>query len=139
MKTIVIGVGNPICSDDGVGIVVAKRLAERMCAEFAESVGGFEILNEILGYDRAIIVDSIRAGEVGEVYKIEMEPSEPSLSHSVGIFEVVETANRAGLHLPEIEIYGVGVKDGSFGEVLSIPEEKIEEAVTKIADEARDS
>jgi len=70
MRTLVIGMGNPILCDDAVGI----RLAREMRARFDEtpgtgadvdfiedcSVGGLNLLDLVIGYDRLIVFDSIR-------------------------------------------------------------------------------
>ena len=54
-----LGLGNPILTDDGVGIYVARAVAERGQQEgvsFAEtSVGGLRLLDVIGGYERIII------------------------------------------------------------------------------------
>jgi len=76
LKTLVLGMGNTILSDDGVGIYVVRELAERLEREdvdFAEgSVGGMRILDIVGGYKRVIMVDAIqtREGRPGEIYRL---------------------------------------------------------------------
>ena len=64
VKTLVVGLGNPILTDDGVGIYVARAAAERCQRDnvtFAEaSVGGMRLLDVLKGYERVIMVDAIQ-------------------------------------------------------------------------------
>lgn len=80
MRTLVLGLGNPILSDDGVGIHVVRAVAARLastasrpdvsCAE--ASVGGLRLLDIIAGYDRVILVDAIQmpGGKPGQIYRL---------------------------------------------------------------------
>jgi hydrogenase maturation protease len=65
-RTLLLGMGNPILSDDAIGIRLAGRLKERLKdipgLDMVEdcSVGGFNLLEIIEGYGRLIVLDSIR-------------------------------------------------------------------------------
>jgi hydrogenase maturation protease len=64
MKTIVIGIGNTLLTDDGVGVYVARELAlkmkDRPDITVIESFNaGLELIEKLTGYDRAILIDSI--------------------------------------------------------------------------------
>ncbi len=73
-KTLVLGLGNPILTDDGVGIHVVRALGAHSippdvtCAE--ASVGGLRLLSVIEGYERLIIVDAIQStgGRAGQIF-----------------------------------------------------------------------
>lgn len=62
-KTLILGLGNPILTDDGVGIRVVRALSGRTLppeVSFAEAgVGGLRLLETIAGYERVILVDAI--------------------------------------------------------------------------------
>ena len=79
MKTLVLGIGNPILGDDGIGFHVAQELAREIKDENVEvkytSIDGFNLLDLIVGYDKVIIIDAIitKDGEVGEIYKLRPE------------------------------------------------------------------
>jgi hydrogenase maturation protease len=65
MKTLVLGLGNPILTDDKVGIHVVRAAAGHCSpangVTFAEaSVGGLRLLDLLAGYDRAVMVDAIQ-------------------------------------------------------------------------------
>ncbi|MFH1524024.1 MAG: hydrogenase maturation protease [Chloroflexota bacterium] len=68
MKTLVIGLGNPILGDDGVGwrVVeeVAQKTANRPEVEVDRvSLGGLSLMERLNGYERAILVDAIFTGQ----------------------------------------------------------------------------
>ena len=67
MKTLVLGLGNPLIGDDSVGLrVVAElksRLAERTDWELSEDYwGGLRLMERMIGFERAIVVDAIQTG-----------------------------------------------------------------------------
>lgn len=87
MKVLVLGVGNPILSDDGVGIHVARELMKRKLPgidveELAAS--GLELLDVVRGYDKVIIIDAIQTtkGKPGELHILEEKDFEKSIHGS---------------------------------------------------------
>src|SRR4030042_3445653 len=83
MKIIVLGIGNPILSDDGVGIHVAQQIKQRVknpevTVEEALT-GGMNLLDLILGYDKAIIIDAVKTntGRTGEVKRYRLTDLSP--------------------------------------------------------------
>lgn len=141
-KTLVLGLGNPILSDDAVGIRVAKelkaRLADQPHVHLGEAnVGGLRVLDVIVGYDKLILIDSIKLpdGKPGELYRLTPDDlsftARASSPHDVNFATALEIGKRQGLQLPaQIEIYAIGVEDDrTFGETLS-PE--VEKAVPAI-------
>ncbi|MBI5956091.1 MAG: hydrogenase maturation protease, partial [Chloroflexi bacterium] len=79
MKILVLGLGNPILSDDSVGWKVAEAVRQRVdCANVTvqeTSLAGLSLLDLLVGYDRAILVDAIRTedGRPGSVYVLAPE------------------------------------------------------------------
>jgi len=74
MKVLVLGIGNPLRSDDGVGIHVAESLRDENLGrkiDIKEGLSGLDILGAITGYERVIIVDAIKSGAVpGTIYRL---------------------------------------------------------------------
>ncbi|MEL7063588.1 MAG: hydrogenase maturation protease, partial [Bacteroidota bacterium] len=76
MKISILGFGNPVREDDGVGIYVIERLKERISDPDVEildmGTAAFEILFQLKGKDRIILVDAvINTGEpVGTLFKL---------------------------------------------------------------------
>jgi hydrogenase maturation protease len=126
MKTLVLGMGNTILTDDGVGIEIARSLKERKpeidIVETSEA--GLALLDFIVGYDRLIIVDSVKTkeGKPGELYKLEMGEMKPTSHltslHGVDMATAFELGQKLGYDMPrQVSIYAVEVKDNtSFGE-----------------------
>ena len=79
LKTLILGLGNPIHCDDGVGNRVAEILANKIngpeITVVETSVSGLDLLPLMTGYDRVIIIDAIQTqgGEVGKVYRLKVE------------------------------------------------------------------
>jgi len=64
MKTLVIGLGNPILGDDGVGWRVAEEIARKTAHKLdvevdCASLGGLSLMERLTGSERVILVDSI--------------------------------------------------------------------------------
>jgi hydrogenase maturation protease len=87
VKVLILGVGNPILSDDGVGIHVVRELKKRKMPgvdveELAAS--GLELLDVVRGYDKVVIIDAIQTteGTPGELYILEEKDFEKSIHGS---------------------------------------------------------
>jgi len=148
MKTLILGFGNPILSDDVIGIRIAEELEGRFpdITVEATSEAGLAILEEVTGYDRLIIIDSIKTGKgrPGELYKLELDDLMPrsdfSSSHGLDIATAFKLGESLGYPLPcEVSIYAIEVKDNTtFGEALTPEVEKsIPLIVRQIIEEER--
>jgi len=77
MKTLILGLGNPILSDDGVGVGVAGELEGRLDQQevtvVETSMAGLSLLDLLIGYDRVIIIDAIQTvgGKAGQIYRLD--------------------------------------------------------------------
>ena len=126
MNTLILGIGNPILTDDGVGIKIARKLKEgNPGLEMIEtSEAGITLLDLIVGYKRLIIIDSIKTekGKPGDLYKLELGDLKPSKdfpsSHGIGIATAFKLGQELGYSMPEfVSIYAVNIKNNStFGE-----------------------
>jgi hydrogenase maturation protease len=122
--------GNPILTDDGVGIVVANALEGKVKgADVATSnMIGLDLLDAITGYDKVYLIDAMctRDGMVGEVKKISKEGGAGTMhlftSHGIHFFELMELGKRCGLNMPEIgAVYGIEIGDSvCFGNSLTM-------------------
>jgi hydrogenase maturation protease len=87
VKLLILGVGNPILSDDGVGIHVARELKKgKMHGVVVEELAasGLELLDVVRGYDKVVIIDAIQTvnGIPGELYILEEKDFEKSIHGS---------------------------------------------------------
>ncbi len=133
MKTLVLGLGNPILSDDGVGIYVVRAVALQATTadvDFQEAnVGGLRLLEAITGYDRLILVDAIQTpdGTPGQIYTLSPHDLRTSLhagsTHDLSFRGALAWGRAMGLALPAddaITIIAIEVADVlTFGETLT--------------------
>jgi hydrogenase maturation protease len=123
MKTLILGVGNPILTDDAVGICVAdeiKKLSLPNVEVIETSLAGISLLEYVVGYERLIIIDSIKTEKEvpGTLYKLKLEDisnsATTSYSHGVNIRTVIELGRKLGYKIPKIiEIYAIEIKDNT--------------------------
>lgn len=137
MKTLIIGLGNPILGDDGVGWKVVEKLGEQLPAISALShvetdclsLGGLSLMERMIGFDQVILVDAIETGQspVGnvKVFALEDLPN-PSAGHSASahdtsLLTALETGRRMGLAVPRrVHVVAIEAKNVyDFSEELS--------------------
>jgi len=124
VRTLVLGLGNSILTDDGIGIHVVRATAARCRRDdvaFAEAiVGGLRLLDRLVGYDRVILVDAIQTpdGSPGAVYRLHPNDLRQSLhsgsSHDLSLSGALTLGRSLGLKLPDNDaflIVGIEVED----------------------------
>ncbi|MCX6671543.1 MAG: hydrogenase maturation protease [Euryarchaeota archaeon] len=131
MKTIVLGVGNPILQDDGVGLHVIDALRQRMNNPMVTietaSTGGMNLLDMIRGYEKVILIDAVKQnhskpGEVKRFLLSDFHTVHSSNPHDVSLSEALHLAKQLGeKHLPsKIILIGITVNNTyEFGEHIS--------------------
>lgn len=110
MTTLVVGLGNPLRGDDGVGPLVADAFARSLPPGADVEVdevpeGGLRLMERLLGYDAAILVDAVRSGAhpVGSVLLLEVDdlPTEHAVSsHDLSLTAALGLARSLGLEVP---------------------------------------
>lgn len=130
---VVVGLGNPILSDDAAGILVARELAARLPAERVEIVesmrGGLDLIEMLAGYATAHLVDAIQTGREppGHIWRLEMDDLPPALtlagSHEVDLPTAMKFAEQMGYEMPlRFAIWAIEVADPfTVSEQLSEP------------------
>ena len=135
MKTLLLGMGNPILTDDSIGVRLAGEIAGRLSGTpeldvVREcSVGGLELLQVLAGYERVIIIDSIRTvgGKPGDWYRFTAAALRETMNlsnvHDANFATALELGRRMGARIPpdeEIHLLAVEVEENAtFGETLS--------------------
>lgn len=131
MKTLVLGLGNSILTDDAVGFAVVEEVRKRLdsgdVTVSEASAGGLSLLELVVGYDRVIIVDAIQtgAGQPGEIHHLSPDQFHGSLrgasTHAVDLATALELGRRLGMDIPkEVEILAVETLDvETFSEELT--------------------
>ena len=118
---LIVGIGNELLSDEGLGVHVARSLLarkDRLPAGVKVLEAGIFLMNslgEISRYRRVILVDALRAGgKPGEVYRMEIRdglagslPDTPALSlHQWGVVESLHAAEVLGLLPARLTLLG---------------------------------
>lgn len=128
---LILGVGNLLRKDDGVGVQATQRLQQFTLPGGVKVVdggtAGIGLLDILEGYERAVIIDAADMGlEPGSVVKFRPEATqfrspEMGLSlHSADVAGVLELARLLGKTLPELVVIGVQPKDIGWGTDMSV-------------------
>lgn len=112
MKTLVIGLGNPILTDDGIGIYTARQveaiLPRNSDIEVIEaSIGGITLMEQMVGYERVILIDAMWTPpeEVGQVHVFDAGDLTETLNtrstHDADLPTALRMGRELGAMLPE--------------------------------------
>jgi hydrogenase maturation protease len=132
LRTLVVGVGNTLLSDEGVGVVIAKKLMdEKLPAGVEVYDAGCALSDVLIGFDeveQVIIIDAVRgSGKPGDVYRIDLDELEgcggrssyATSLHEIGVLESIGMAKLAGLRAAKITIIGIEPEKLEVGDELS--------------------
>ncbi len=136
MKTIVVGLGNPVLGDDGVGWRIVEDIQQELGASISTdvdficlSVGGLSLMERLVGYKRAILIDAVNLGKlpVGSVYCLaltdlpDLSAGHTGSAHDTSLLTAIRLGREMGILLPE-DILVIGVESlhvYEFSEKLS--------------------
>jgi hydrogenase maturation protease len=128
---LILGVGNLLRKDDGVGVQAVQRLNGLLLPGGVKVVdggaAGIGLLDMLEGFERAVIIDAADLGlDPGSVVKfgpdaIRFHSPEFRLSlHSADVASVLELARLLDRRLPELAVIGVQPKDTGWGTEMSV-------------------
>jgi hydrogenase maturation protease len=146
-KILVLGIGNPILCDDGVGIHVARHLKSlikdtNIIVDEAYT-GGLCLVDILRGYTKSILIDAIKSpqdknGTIKRLTLDDLPTTHSSNPHDMSLYTAIQLAEKMGDTLPqEIIIIGIAVNTPScFGEELT-PEinKSVPRAIRLVLDE----
>ncbi|PIQ94779.1 MAG: Ni,Fe-hydrogenase maturation factor, partial [Nitrospirae bacterium CG11_big_fil_rev_8_21_14_0_20_41_14] len=148
LKIVILGVGNLLLSDEGVGVHVANELVKLELPPGVTVVeggtDGFRLINVITEADRLIVVDAVKGGGApGSIYRFDINevqncPSGFKTSvHQIGILEVINLSGLIG-KTPQTTVIGIEPESLEMGMELS-PEikAKIPKIIELIWDELK--
>jgi len=135
MKTLILGLGNPLLGDDGVGWRVAEQIRSQVTDPEVEvdclAGGGLSLMERLIGYDRAILIDAMFAGQAppGQLSCFDLEQlSDPtaghlSSAHETSLKTALQLGLKLGLSLPaEVRVVAIEAQHVyDFSEELSAP------------------
>jgi hydrogenase maturation protease len=126
VKPLVLGVGNLLMGDEGVGVAAIRHLEQRGNACRAELVdggtSGFHLLGLFQGRRHIILIDATTDGQpIGTVSHIRPRYASdfpPTLTaHDIGLKDLIESAALLG-ELPELDLITISI--GELGGTLSM-------------------
>ena len=119
-KILILGLGNILLGDEGVGVRVAEQLLTHSLPDEIEVIdggtAGYELINFFEGKEKVIIVDAVKTNDTpGSVYKLDLslvqEDETVQLSlHQIGLKNVFKMASLMDLN-PEVTLVGIVPKD----------------------------
>lgn len=148
-KLMVVGIGNYILQDEGVGVHAINRLMEMNLPDGVELVDGgthsYDLVDFFCQAENLIIIDAIQAGgEPGTMYRAPLEemglrPQEICTSlHQMHFIEAVKMVNLLD-HYPQIIVYGVEPEVIDWGlELTPRVAEKLPRLTELVAQEIRE-
>jgi len=135
-RTLILGIGNPIRRDDGVGPATALFAGKALTPDELQRVevrsldaGGWNLIPEIEGFDALVVIDAYFAADAkpGRVrtHRPEAFPAAerpPDSAHLIGLNDALHLSRRLGYHTPDLlgaVTVDVGESCMTFGEGLS--------------------
>ena len=127
---LVLGVGNILMKDEGLGVHAARRLQHTPLPTAVEvldgGTAGMDLLYYLEGRKKVILIDAIQTDEPpGTIFRLtpgDMGPvskREHFSLHQPGIFDVLRIADILGKSMPEVVIFAVQPADISMGTDLT--------------------
>lgn len=148
-EILVLGVGNPILCDDGVGVQVAREL-KSLLKDTAIVVdeaytGGLPLVDMIKGYKKTILIDALKSpqdknGSIKHLTLDNLPTTHSANPHDMSLFTAIKLAKKMGESVPEkIVIIGVVVNTPlCFGESLTPAiAQAVPEAIKAVMEEVR--
>lgn len=142
-RTLIIGVGNPDCGDDGAGLVAAailrRRLKDRGDVEVIEHLGeSTSLVDAMTGWDEVCIIDAARSGAEPGSYRV-FEAGKDALpsdladvsSHGFGVPQAIELARAIGTLPVRCRVYAIEGAMFDFGAPLSNAVQEAAETVSR--------
>ncbi len=118
MKTLVVGLGNPILGDDGAGWKVAQAVETQLSNLQSPtsniqvdcvSLGGLSLMERLIGYQHAIVIDAIGTGQhpIGTAYHFRLDElydptsGHTTAAHDVSLMTAIQMGRSLGAELPD--------------------------------------
>jgi len=136
---LILGIGNILLKDEGIGVHVVKKIKEMSLPDNVEvldgGTAGLDLVDFISGYKKLIVIDAVTTGDKpGTIYRLletnlKIKPKAIMSFHEIDFLDALYMSDVMGEKPEEIIVIGVEPKDMSDGVELS-PE--IEERIPRI-------
>jgi hydrogenase maturation protease len=117
-STLVLGLGNVLLRDEGIGVWVADRLShgfdlpDRVTVLEGGTLG-LDLLPRLDGVERLLLIDAVKLGGIaGEITRFQGDEVPAALGvkispHQIGLADLLATARLMGRDPPEIVLWGM--------------------------------
>jgi hydrogenase maturation protease len=127
VKTAIVGVGNILMRDDGIGVLVAREVEKRGSPDGVRCIDGgtaaFGALDEAAGCERIIVVDAVKAGGTpGTIYRLtfdEWQVNRQASLHDVQFMDAIALAQALERREVAVTVIGIEPEEVSLGLELS--------------------
>ena len=128
----IVGVGNVLMGDDGVGPAAIERLGRRALPRGVRLCDAGLAFSEVLGTldprDRLLVIDAVRAGgQPGDLHVLRVDPlradddGRPLSLHELSVLPALRLEALAGRVFRDVTVFGVEPGRVGWGEGLSAP------------------
>ena len=129
-KTLFIGVGNKYRSDDGVGLVVARKIHEKLIPSVTvkeESGEGAALMEAWQGFQNVIIVDAVSSDAMpGTIFRIDANKETVPIkffhysTHAFSVAEAIELTRAMNVLPSKLVVYGIEGNNFVAGTTISL-------------------
>ena len=149
-KIAVVGIGNILMGDEGIGVVVVNLLEKKKYTEEIDFIDAgtsfFYVAPSLKNYDKVVIIDTVCEGKApGTVYRFEMNDIEKTENngmlslHDLGVMQSIKLEKLVGGFPEDVVFFGIEPKSIALSMELSDEiQEKVEEIIDKIINELRE-
>jgi len=137
MSLVVLGVGNDLLGDDAIGLLAAAELERKLPKTIdvkRSRSAGLYLIDDLLDYDDAIVIDSIvgeNPGKVREMRIHEMHPAIVPSPHYLGLPEALAMAESSGLKVPK-RLRILAIEMGRTQRIGAEPSPKVLTAIPEV-------
>jgi hydrogenase maturation protease len=127
-KTLIVGIGNLLCKDEGIGVHVIQEMKKMRLSEHIElldiGTSTMDLISHLEGVKKLIVIDAMKAGGApGTIYRcgpedLLSEEEGPISLHEIGVLESLNMAKKMGMEIRTV-IIGVEPKVIEWGMELS--------------------
>ncbi len=156
-RVLVLGLGNILLKDEGIGVHIAQKLRELALPDNVEVMDGgtasLDVLLSATGIEKLLVIDALRAGkEAGTIYKARLKnqerdkleqifSGESNISlHQIGLIDALAVAERINCAPKEIVIIGVEPEKIDCGlELTDKVKQRVPEIINTVLKEIEDA
>lgn len=143
VKTLILGVGNYLMGDEGVGVHLAEQLSAEDLPEWAEvldgGTGGFHLMGAMEQCPRIVIVDATLDGRPAGTIQLRRPRFSSDFpramsTHDIGLRDVLDGLSITG-KMPDVYLYTISISDLQDLEIALSP--PVESAMHEVKEEIK--